>query len=381
MTWITAERGLLAGGLIGPIAVRVGGDQIVEVVVGPEAADAAPIELGTLSPGFVDLQVNGAVGVDLAAADAGGYASVARYLAANGVTSFLATFITAPIDDLVAAIESAAALGECVDAEGARMVGLHIEGPFLADAFRGAHDPVLVRDPDPESVDRLLQAAPGLVRLITLAPERAGALEAIARITGAGAAVALGHTGADAATTVAAADAGATLVTHLFNAQRGLHHREPGIVGAALDDQRLHPSLIVDLHHVHPTVVRLAFAAAGRRTVLVSDAAAAAGMPAGRYELGDGAIIVDDPSLPPRREDGTLAGSSISLADAVRNCVSIGIPLATALTAASTTPAGCIGRDDLGRLSPGAKADLVRLDDNLTVAAVWLSGTRVPPTA
>ncbi|MGH3882205.1 MAG: hypothetical protein ACRDRY_22695 [Pseudonocardiaceae bacterium] len=188
---------------------------------------------------------------------------------------------------------------------------MHLEGPFLAGSRRGAHNAAFLCDPTDQALGVLLAAAaPGTLRLMTLAPERPGALDAVRRLAAAGVLVGLGHTDATAAQVSAAADAGARMVTHLFNAQRGLHHREPGVVGAGLVDHRLTSGLILDLHHVAAEVTRLTFAAAPGRVVLVTDAVAAAGMPPGRYVLGDEPVVVEA-GRPPVRDDGKLAGSGL----------------------------------------------------------------------
>jgi N-acetylglucosamine-6-phosphate deacetylase len=326
---------------------------------------------GVLVPGLVDIQINGCFGVDFVAADPAGWKEVSRRLPETGVTSFVPTFITAPVPDLVAALRRTAALP--ADLGGARVLGVHVEGPFLASDRHGAHDPALLRDPSPEAVDALIEAAPGLLRMHTLAPERAGALAAIRRLVEAGVLVSVGHSDATAEQTEAAADAGARLVTHLFNAMRPLHHREPGVVGQGLTDPRLTCGLIADLHHVAAPVCRLAFAAAPGRIVLVTDAVAAAGMPPGTYDLGGQQISVDPLGLP-RRSDGTIAGSGLRLDAAIANVVAAGVDLRSAVDAASRLPADILGRPDLGRIEAGAVADLVWLGDDLTARASWLAG-------
>jgi N-acetylglucosamine-6-phosphate deacetylase len=253
------------------------------------------------------------------------------------------------------------------------VLGVHVEGPFLSARRRGAHNTDWMCDPTPEAVAELLAAAPGLLRIHTLAPELPGALAAIRQLVTAGVLVSVGHSNATAAEVEAAADAGARMVTHLFNAQRPLHHREPGVVGQALVDDRLTSGLIADLTHVVGPVCRLAFQAAPGRVVLVTDAAAAAGMPVGRYELGGEEVIVDGTG-PPIRADGTIAGSGLRLDDAVANVVAEGVDLTTALNAATRLPADLIDRSDLGRIVTGALADLVWLTDDLRTRATWLAG-------
>jgi N-acetylglucosamine-6-phosphate deacetylase len=359
---------------LGPACVAVSDGTVVGVVAGDTYGGVRPdvdLPSGVLVPGLVDLQINGCFGVDFVAAEPSGWAEVARRLPETGVTAFLPTFITAPVSELVAALRRTAVLPAGVG--GARVLGVHVEGPFLAPNRHGAHDPALLRDPTPAAIDALLDAAPGLLRMHTLAPERTGGMAAVRRLAEAGVLVSVGHSDATAAQTEEAADAGATLVTHLFNAMRPLHHREPGVVGQALADPRLTCGLIADLHHVAAPVCRLAFAAAPGRIMLVTDAVAAAGMPPGTYDLGGQQVSVDALGLP-RRSDGTIAGSGLRLDAAIANVVAAGVDLSSAVDAATRLPADVIGRPDLGRIAPGAAADLVWLGDDLTAWATWLGG-------
>ena len=370
---------------LGPACVAVSDGVILGVAAGETYGDVAPdvdLPSGVLIPGLVDIQLNGCFGVDFVAAGPPGWAEVSARLPETGVTSFLPTFITAPVPELISALRRTAALP--ADLGGARVLGVHVEGPFLAPNRHGAHDPALLRDPTPEAVDALIDAAPGLLRMHTLAPERPGALAAIRRLVEAGVLVSIGHSDATAEQAEAAADAGASLVTHLFNAMRPLHHREPGVVGQGLVDPRLTCGLIADLHHVAAPVCRLAFAAAPGRIVLVTDAVAAAGMPPGTYDLGGQQISVDALGLP-RRSDGTIAGSGLRLDAAIANVVAAGVDLRSAVDAASRLPADILGRPDLGRIEAGATADLVWLGDDLSARASWLAGRlvygRLPGTA
>ena len=396
MPVISAPRVVAGGQVLRPGAVVVEGDRIAEVLPGrpPAGRGHLSLEHGVLIPGLVDLQVNGFAGVDLARAGPAGWASVARAVAATGVTSFLPTLITAPIEALAAGLARARAararedLGAREDPGaredlGARILGVHLEGPFLSPARRGAHDPRAMLDPAPEVVDRLLDAGEGILALMTLAPEREGAVEAVARLVGAGVVVSVGHSDARAAEVAAAVDAGARMVTHLFNAQRGLHHREPGVAGQGLADPRLTLGLIADLEHVHPLVCRMAMAAAPGRVALVTDATAAAGMPPGRYRLGGegGEMVELSQQGPPLRADGTLAGSALRLDRAVANVAGLGVGLADAVAAATRVPADLLGRTDLGRLAPGALADLAWLDDGLRALATWVGGIPAGPAS
>jgi len=331
---------------------------------------------GVLSPGLVDIQINGAFGVDFAAATEDEWIRVARQMPSTGVTSFVPTLITAPVEELTGALEAYRVLRPRLDAVpgAARTLGLHIEGPFLAERRRGAHRAELLRDPQPQLIEVMVGAAAGALTYLTLAPERAGALDAIRQLTEAGVRVSLGHTDADHRTVRAAAAAGATLVTHLYNAQRPMRHRDPGTVGAALTDPRLTSGLIVDRHHVAPIAVQIAFRSAPGRIALVSDAVAAMGMPAGSYELA-GEHLEVQPGRPPRRADGTIAGSALRMDEAIANAVlHCEVDLETAVNAATLVPAQAVGRGDLGVLTPGAPADLVWLGEDLTTRATWVGG-------
>ena len=369
--------GLPGTGVLAPGYLRVHGGLLTEVGEGPPPG-APDLDLGdgVLVPGLVDLQVNGYYGVDLADCDPEGWALVARRLPETGTTAFLPTFITAPVPALATALRSAAKAAEAVTA-GAHVLGVHLEGPFLSPARAGAHRRDWMVPPSPGAVTELLEAGQGLLRLVTLAPEADGALAAIGRLTAAGVLVSVGHSDATAAQVAAGAAAGARMVTHLFNAQRGLHHREPGVVGQALTDQRLTSGLIVDLSHVSAAACAIAFAAAPGRICLVTDAAACAGMPPGHYLLGGQPLELPPDGAAPVRADGTLAGSALRMDRAVANAVAVGRGLAEAVAAATRIPADLIGRPDLGRLAGGATADLAWLGEDLRTRATWVGGEQV----
>ncbi|MEZ5244483.1 MAG: amidohydrolase family protein [Acidimicrobiales bacterium] len=316
-----------------------------------------------VAPGFIDLQVNGHDDVDLATADEVGWRRINGLLLEQGVTSWLPTLISAPLEVLSERVERLRGF-MAVDA-GPDPVGIHLEGPFLG-AARGAHPA-----DGPIDVDLAwLDALPTSVRLMTLGPECGGVVDAIARLDGRGVVCSLGHTTADAGQTERAIDAGARLFTHAFNASGVLHQREPGALGVALSDDRLAICLIADGIHVDPRVLRLAWRAKGpSRIVLVTDAT---GWRAGR--LGDAGVALVDGA--PRLADGTLAGSALRMDAAVRYCVDVvGIALVDALAAASTNPARVLGLDDRGSITPGRRADLVALTDALQVEVTWSAGT------
>lgn len=392
---IVAPQVLIGERLVADAWVQVADGRVRRVGTGrPPVASTHVLPTGVLAPGLVDAQVNGAFGVDLVAADDAQWQQVRAQLATTGVTAFVPTFITAPVGDLAAALRRAArrslavpaasgspvgsgavapSSAACGPVAGARVVGLHVEGPFLAARYRGAHDARHLADPTPAAIDTLLAAGGDALSYLTLAPERVGATAAIRQLTAAGVRVAIGHTDATEAQALDGVVAGATLVTHLFNAQRPFAHRDPGVVGVALTADELVCGLIVDQVHVAARAVRLAFAAAAGRIMLVTDAIAALGMPPGTYDLGGQPAEVR-PGVPPVRPDGTLAGSTLRLDAAVGNAVACGVAPVDALLAATRVPADALGARELGRIEPGLPADLVWLDDTFTARATWIAG-------
>ncbi len=317
-----------------------------------------------ITPGFIDIHGHGGGG---AAYDDGAEAiRAARELhRAHGTTRAVISLVTASVDDLAHRVAAIADLTE----SDATVLGSHLEGPFLDPGHHGAHDPALLARPDPDAVARLLEAGRGTVRQVTIAPELPGATAAIERIVDAGAAAAVGHTDADADAARSAFDAGATILTHAFNAMPGLHHRAPGPIGAAAADPRVILEVIADGVHLAPEVVRIAFAAAPGRIALVTDAMAAAGSADGDYVLGALAVRVEGAVA--RLADGTIAGSTLTQDAALRTAVAAGVPLTEAVVALTSTPARAIGRHDLGSLAVGSTADVVLLGADLHVRRVW----------
>ena len=335
----------------------------VEVVDGVVTAYglAGPNGSGIAVPGFVDLQVNGFAGVDLMRADADGYRRAGEALLETGVTAYLPTFISAPEGDLLAALGNVPAA-----VAGARILGVHLEGPFLSAKRLGIHPPAARRDPDPALLERLLGAGP--VRMMTLAPELPGAHELIDRLVLGGVAVSCGHTDATAAEAVQAFDRGARAVTHIFNAMRPFRHRDPGLAGAALARDDVIVQIILDGVHLAEETARVIWQSAAARVALVTDAVAAAGMGDGVYLLAGSEIEVTNGVA--RSRDDVLAGSSLTMIEAVRNLHGLGVPLAEAVAAATVVPARVLGAHDLGRLQVGLAADLIILDDNLEIERV-----------
>jgi N-acetylglucosamine-6-phosphate deacetylase len=377
---LIAARQIIPATAIGPRVLSPGFLRVRNGVIAEVGEGAPPVvpdvELphGVLVPGLVDLQVNGYFGADMAVADGGQWATVVRRLPETGTTAFLPTFITAPVHKLASALRRTADLVPDLPI-GARVLGVHVEGPFISSRYRRAHDAEWIIDPVPEAVTEILTAGKDLIRVITLAPERDGAIAAIARLVSAGVLVSVGHSEATAEQVAAAADAGARMVTHLFNGHPSLHHRNPGVIGQALADPRLTSGLIADLHHVAAPVCKIAFSAAPGRIAIVTDAASCAGMPPGRYQLGGQPITLPPgEGVPPTRMDGTLAGSALRMDVGVANMVAAGVGLGDAVAAATRVPADLIGRADLGRIAPGAAADLAWLGDGLRAQATWVAG-------
>jgi N-acetylglucosamine-6-phosphate deacetylase len=404
---------------LGVAAALVGGELVegdVEVRDGRIAAVGvgAPSGSRIAAPGLVDLQVNGFAGVDFSAPGEDGYAVAGSALLAGGVTAFQPTLVTAAVDSMLAALAlmPAADMGPADDADPAptspdrstarsaarastpatgagpagkadltaptsaadrmpRIIGAHLEGPFVSPLRPGAHDPGAIVPPDLASLDVLLAA--GSVSQVTLAPELPGAAALIDALVARGVTVSLGHTEADAATAHRAFDAGASGVTHLFNAMRRPQPRDPGLAFAALGRDDVFVTAIVDGRHLADDTVRAAWRAAGDGFVLISDAVAAAGAPDGDYTLG-GTVPIHSEAGTVRTADGTLAGSTLTMLDAVRNLHALGVPLAAALRAATEAPARMSRRPDLGHLVPGARADLIVLDDSLELKTVLLAG-------
>lgn len=322
-----------------------------------------------LVPGFIDLHCHGGGG----GAFDDGADGIARGLAfhrRHGTTRSLVSLVTASIADLVARTAVAARAARADD----RILGVHLEGPFLSVERRGAHDPALLTTPTGAAIDALLAAGDGTIRQVTLAPELDGSSEAVQRLVQAGVRVAVGHTDATADVGAHAFDAGATIVTHAFNGMRTLDHRAPGVLAAAFDRDDVTIEVIADGVHVHPRMVRLLFENAPGRVALVSDAMSAAGLPDGPSRIGGLDVVVSD-GVPRLVHGGSIAGSTLTLDKAVRTAVAAGVPLEAAVDAATRTPARALGVDDTyGSIAVGRVADAVVLDAELRPATVLSRG-------
>ncbi|MFJ2543211.1 N-acetylglucosamine-6-phosphate deacetylase [Microbacterium sp. NPDC087589] len=357
-SWVRIEDGRVVA--VGRGQTWSTADEVVDatVVAGPDAV---------LTPGFIDIHCHGGAGASF---DDGAEAiRTARALhRSHGTTRSVISLVTAPVDALSQRVAQIADLMQ-TDAD---ILGSHLEGPFLDPAHHGAHEPTLLLAPARDDVARLLEAGRGTIRQVTIAPELPGGLDAIRLIVEAGAAAAVGHTSADVATANAAFDAGATVLTHAFNAMPGIHHRAPGPVLAAAADRRVVLEVIADNVHLDPHVIKLVFDSAPGRVALVTDAMAAAGSADGHYDLGVVSVTVED-GIARADDTGSIAGSTLTQDVALRRATAAGAPLAEAVRALTETPAGAIGYGDrLGRLGVGYVGDAVLLDAQLRVVRVWV---------
>ena len=328
---------------------------------------------GYVIPGLIDIHTHAAMGEDASDGKPEGLPIMARYYASGGVTAWCPTTMTLKEPELTAAMHAIGGYDRPED--GAKVAGINLEGPFLCYAKRGAQAAENLHAPDAEMFKRLNEASGGLIRLVTVAPEEPGAIPFITEISKI-CTVSLGHTSAAYDQAMAAYEAGASHATHLFNGMPSLLHREPGVIAAA-NDSGATVELISDGLHIHPSVVRLTHQLFGDRLVLISDSLRCAGMPDGDYTLGGQPITMKNGKATLTGTD-TLAGSSVHLMDALRRAVSFGVPLEAAVTAATAAPARVIRREqELGRLAVGRCADLVWLDRELRVKAVWIDGRQV----
>lgn len=341
-------------------------------------------EEDTLTSAFFDVHTHGAVGHDVMSASPADLREIQRFLALRGVAQYLPTTVTASVDSTLHSLES---LANAIEAEPqplqAQPRGIHLEGPFLSHAKRGVHPEKELQKPSVELFERFQQAARGHICLLTIAPELAGAKELIAYASSLGVRCSLGHTNALASEAHAGIDAGATSATHTFNAMRALDHREPGVLGVTLDNDRLYAELICDGVHVAPELVRLWLRSKGaERAILVTDAMSAAGMPDGRYKLGPLDVDVADgrAMLAGDLERGahTLAGSVLTMDRAVANLRQFtGASIGDATRLASHNPAAMLGRPELTRLAPGSPANLNRFDRSGHLVATYIQGELV----
>ncbi|WP_226345727.1 N-acetylglucosamine-6-phosphate deacetylase [Agilicoccus flavus] len=382
-TTFVADAVLAPDAWLAPGWVRVVGDRIAGLGPGRPADASDPAERragqvrlppGTvLAPGFVDMHAHGGGGASFTSGDPEQARRVLAAHRARGTTSMMASLVTQAPDVLAADVAALAPL-----VRSGELVGIHLEGPCLSPAHRGAHDPSLLTAPTPAAIDAVLEAGDGAVRMVTLATELDGGLEAVGRLVSAGVVAALGHTDATYDQTRRALDAGVGVATHLCNAMRPLHHREPGPILALTTAECATLEVIADGVHLHPAVVAAVFAAAPGRVALVTDAMSAAGAGDGDYRLGPLAVRVEN-GVARVRSTGAIAGSTLTLDRAVAFAVrEAGVGLEAALRAATQVPAARLGRTDVGVLAPGARADLVGVGPDASLRLV-VAGGRVLP--
>ena len=326
-------------------------------------------------PGLVDVHTHGAAGADFSDGDEEGLIRMAAHLAGCGVTSFAPTSMTLPYETLEKAYRTAVKLSEKLPEGCARIAGIHMEGPFFSEKKKGAQNAAYLRLPDAEAVRHLREAAKGLLRIVDVAPELEGAA-AFTKEVSRYCTVSVAHTDANYEETRAVYEAGATHLTHLYNAMPGIHHRSPGVIGAASERENVVAELIGDGLHVHPSAVRMAFKLFPGRICLISDSLRCCGMPDGEYELGGQQVFLKGGVA--RLEDGTIAGAASDLFADMRNVIAFGIPVAEAVRSATIIPAREIGRDDeIGSIEAGKLADFVVCTPELERKAVFIGGRRL----
>jgi N-acetylglucosamine-6-phosphate deacetylase len=354
-------------GVLDEATVRIDGDRIAEVSPATPR-QRADLRAAWVVPGFVDLHVHGGGGHTFTTGDRDHARATAAFHRRHGTTTMLASLVTAPRRET---LDHAGALAELV--HNGDLAGVHLEGPYLSTARCGAQHPAYLRDPDPAELADLIGL--GVVRTVTVAPELPGALAAIEQLRAHGIVGAVGHTDATYEQALAAVAAGATLATHLCNAMRPIHHRDPGPIVALLDSPGVVCEVVADGVHLHDGMVRhIARVAGADRVALVTDAIAAAGMADGGYELGGQEVSVAD-GVARLSSSGVIAGSTLTMAAAFRRVVQSGVSIVDVARMASTTPARVLGLDgDVGAVAPGLRADLVLLDDELRVVSVLRRG-------
>ncbi len=381
------ELFILAGKLVTPTMVlrgaslKVRNGLIVDVIEGyVEASNVLDYRDYTIIPGILDTHIHGLKGYDVNDGKSESILGMAKHLVEYGVTGFQPSSVTASHEKLLEICRAIReAHSEWINSDeppGARILGLHLEGPYISPDKRGAQNPEYIRYPSRSEIEEYIKASENMLRMITIAPEINGGLDIIPYLVGKGIVVSIGHSNADYDTALKAIARGASRATHLFNAMRKIHHRDPGLVVALMENPQVYLELIVDLVHLHPAIVRFTVSHAGvKRIILVSDAISATGLKDGVYSLGGLEVRVEKGIA--RLRDGTLAGSTLTLDKALRNMVKLGYNLQEVTWMLSFNPAQNLGIERLGDLKPGYYADLVVLDDKLEVKATVIGGVEV----
>jgi len=381
-TLLHAGRALTPSGEIADAGVlfRDGVIEAVEKREGitlPAGAEELKVPGSTAIPGFIDVHIHGAGGYDVMEGSPAALAGVARKVSEFGTTSFVATTVTAGLDDTCRAVEGIAQYitrQHAEDAAKGEILGIHFEGPFLSKERRGVHPPELLRLPSAEVLNRFLKSAAGNARILTIAPELMGAMPCIEAARDAGMVVSMGHTDATYEQARAAIADGAHHATHVYNAMRPFTHRDPGVIGAVLTSPDVTAELIADGVHVDEVAMKILVQAKGaERVILISDGISATGMPDGKYMLGGLEVSVTGGVC--RNAEGKLAGSTLTLDRALRNIVALGVPLSNAVHMLTLNPATLLGIEfKKGALRSGADADIVLLDEGLQISRVWTRG-------
>lgn len=372
---LRARRLLTEQGWLEDHQLRLDGGTIAAIEPIPAGIHARDAEL--LCPAYIDIHVHGGSGVDVMDNEPGVLDKLALHKAREGVGYWLPTTVTAPLEQIESALRRIAHYSQS-NTLGAVVLGSYLEGPYFTPQHKGAHPAGLFRELDIAELDRLIALSQNTLRVVALAPEKPGALAAIRRLKSRGIRVMLGHSAATYGQTISAFDAGADGLVHCFNGMTGLHHRTPGMVGAGLTDQRAWLELIADGHHLHPAVMNICCTCAKTRTLLITDAMRAAGMPDGHYDICGYDVTLRDGIV--RTASGSLAGSTLTLDEAVRNLVNnVGVAAEDAIHMASLHPARMLGLErKIGSIAAGKRASVIALDNQLMLQNIWVNGLAAP---